>query len=74
MNVRVLLQTTCLRDSPGGPVVKTVLSLWGAQVQSLVGELRSCKLHGAPGEHAQTIMLNKISQSQQNNYYMTALT
>ena len=29
------------RDFPGGPVVKTVLLLWGAQLQSLIRELRT---------------------------------
>ena len=32
---------------PGSPVVKTLLSLQQAQVWSLVGEPRSCMLHGA---------------------------
>ena len=33
---------------PGGPVVRTLLCIevQGAQIQSLVGELRSCELHG----------------------------
>ena len=33
-------------DFLGSPVVATLLSLPRAQLQSLVGELRSCKLHG----------------------------
>ena len=33
-------------DFPGGAVVNTALPLLGALVQSLVGELRSHKLHG----------------------------
>ena len=31
----------CLRDFPGGPVVKAVLPMKGLQVRSLVGKLRS---------------------------------
>ena len=33
---------------PGCPVVKIVLPMQGAQVESLVGELRSYMLHSAP--------------------------
>ena len=33
-------------DLPGGPVVKTVLPVQGAQVQPLVGELRSLMSQG----------------------------
>ena len=36
------------REFPGGPVVRTLRShCWGPGVQSLVGELKSHKLHGA---------------------------
>ena len=43
MKIETIQNKTDLRDSPGGPVVKTpMLSLQWAQVQSLVGELRSC--------------------------------
>ena len=34
------------RDFLGGPVVKTAPPLQGVQDRSLVGELRSCMLHG----------------------------
>ena len=34
------------RETPGDPVVRTLLSLLRVQVQSLFGKLRSCKLHG----------------------------
>ena len=34
------------RDCPGSPVVKTALPLQGAQVQSLVVELRASMPHG----------------------------
>ena len=37
-----------VRDFPGCPVVKTVLPKQGAQVESLVGKLRSYMLHSAP--------------------------
>ena len=35
-----------MMDFHGGPVVKTLLSLQGAQVRPLVGELRSHKMYG----------------------------
>ena len=35
-----------LRGFPGGPVVKTALSMQRTQVRSLVGELRSHMPHG----------------------------
>ena len=35
------------KDSPGGPVVKTALSLQKTRVPSLAGELKSYKLLGA---------------------------
>ena len=34
---------------PGGPVVRTLLSLLGAQVLSLIRKLRSCKSNGSRG-------------------------
>jgi len=37
---------TVEKDFPGSPVVKTLLPLQGAWVQSLVQELRSCVPHG----------------------------
>ena len=42
----VLFLKICFRDFPGGPVVKTMLSLQGTQPQSLVRELRPHMLHG----------------------------
>ena len=47
------------RDFPGNPVVKTALPLQGAQVRSLVEELRSCmvkkkiKTHCIDSDHFQ---------------------
>ena len=60
----VLIQQTLLGDFSGGPVVKTLHShLQGAQVQSLVGELRS---HMLP-DVAKKVKNNK---SNNNNKHM----
>ena len=37
----IFFKDAIYRDFPGGPGVKTALPLQGAQVQSLVGKLRS---------------------------------
>ena len=41
----LLIKLMVQRDFPGGPVAKTVLSVQGAWVPSLVGELRSYMPH-----------------------------
>ena len=46
-----------VRDFPGGPVVKTSYSRWGARVQSLVGELRFHTLGAKnPNHKTETIL------------------
>ena len=48
-------------EFPGGPVVRTLaLSLLRAQVQSLVRELRSCKLHCVAKEKDRTGKVNTV--------------
>lgn len=42
----MLLQDIECREFPGGPVVRTLLSLLRSQVHSLVGELKSHSLGG----------------------------
>ena len=55
----VLIQQTLLGDFSGGPVVKTLHShLQGAQVQSLVGELRS---------HMLQDVAKKVKNNKSNN-------
>ena len=49
-------------DFPSGPVVKTVLPLQGAQVRSLVGELRSHMLRGAAKKIKLKCVKNKMLQ------------
>ena len=45
----------CFRgESPGSPVVRTLLSLLRAKAQSLVGKLRSCKLCGTAKRNTDT--------------------
>ena len=58
--LRKLGQTSFSRDFPGGPVVKTALPLQGAQVRSLVRELKSHLPRGAAKE---TLKKNKKKTS-----------
>ena len=49
------MHTAHERDFPGSPVAKTLLSLQGAWVRSLVRELRAHKLHGQKNTKKQKI-------------------
>ena len=44
--VWTLVRETSFRDFPGSSVVKIHTSTAGAEIRSLAGELRSCKLRG----------------------------
>ena len=55
-----------MRDFPSGPVVDSMLSLQGVQVQSLVRELRSYMDIACHGQK-----LNKIKQTQHSIFKMS---
>ena len=59
-------------DFPGSPVVKTLLSNAGAQIQSLVGKLRSHMLHGLKKQNVKRKQYcNKFSKTFKDGPHQT---
>ena len=58
-----------VRDFPGGPVVKTLPSMQGVQIQSLVGELRSYMPWGQKTKTKQKQYCNKFNKDFKNGLH-----
>ena len=60
--VWTLVRETSFRDFPGSSVVKIHTSTAGAEIRSLAGELRSCKLRGMTKKRENNQAIKKCFQ------------